>query len=86
MRLVGKVRLSPLLKGNDKTQSWTRSWVADISQAHWKHESEIYVRFPKVSKLDHDLFFFSPHHNNVGIEVKFAFLQGTALIKNVRKA
>lgn len=84
MRLVGKKQLVHLSDSRAEA-NWLKSWVNEVSQAHWKSGVDVLARFPKSGSEAGNVFVFSPAKLKLVIEVKFAFLQGVALIQKVRR-
>jgi len=84
MKLVGKPKLSTLIESSKETKTWVQAWVSEITKMNWKSADDILARYPNAIRVDESLFLFVPKSSNGVIEVKFAFAQGTALIREVR--
>lgn len=85
MNLIGKPKLNKLLEESNETKTWIKVWISEITRMSWKSDDDVQVHYPRAIKLDKSLFYFIPNKSESVIEVSFAYLQGVALVKAVRK-
>ncbi|KFX29709.1 hypothetical protein KR96_07110 [Ralstonia solanacearum] len=84
MRLLGKDKLQVALDRD--SQIWLRSWVAELTSAHWKDAAELLVQFPRATVAGPDTFIFRVGAAVWIIELAVHFPLGIALVVSMEQA
>ncbi len=82
MKIIGLDKLSSMR--GEIVEKWLFSWIAEIKDAHWRFSSDVIKQFPKVRASDDSCFEFSVSTTQWVICIQVAFLQGIAIIKEVK--
>lgn len=85
MKLIGLNKLELLIKQDDGSAQWVKSWVAEVGYAHWKQPSDVARQFPKMRRENDGTFLFPVPRRRLGVQVLVAFQQGLALIQSVKE-
>ncbi|AFT73212.1 type II toxin-antitoxin system HigB family toxin [Alteromonas macleodii] len=84
MRLVGKNKLQRLLSSNDKSRTWVCAWVTELTDANWKHPTDVSQQFPNVRASESGSFIFPIADSDKEVCIQIAFQQGVAVITGLQ--
>ncbi|KVG06215.1 MULTISPECIES: type II toxin-antitoxin system HigB family toxin [Burkholderia] len=84
MRLLGKEKLQIELDADARI--WLRSWIAELSCAHWKNAADVLVQFPRATFMSPDTFIFRVGAAGWSIELAVHFPLGIALVVGMVQA
>jgi mRNA interferase HigB len=83
MRLVGRDKLNRLNGRGHEVEKWIRSWVAEVSEAHWRQADDVTHQFPNAHDQGQGSFLFPIADQRLAIKLQIAFAQGIALISDL---
>jgi mRNA interferase HigB len=83
MRLVGRDKLNRLASRGPEVEKWVRSWVAEVSEAHWRQANDVTHQFPNAHDQGQGSFIFPIPNHRFAIKLRIAFAQGIALISDL---
>lgn len=85
MKLLGRNRLQPLYGLDASTDAWLRGWVAEMSTASWKQDTDVLRQFPRIQATTTPNVFLFPVANRPHyIEVAMIFLHAVALVVELK--
>lgn len=85
MRLIGREKLCCLSNAEEQVKKWVQSWVAEVTNANWKHPAELGAQFPNVKQTEDGRFLFPVNGCAQAVSLLIAFPQGIALITALEK-
>ena len=84
MRLLGKDKLQVAL--DNDARIWLRSWISELTAAHWKSAADLHTQFPRATVAGPDTFIFPVGAALWIIELAVLFPQGIALVVSMKRA
>ncbi|BAN51104.1 type II toxin-antitoxin system HigB family toxin [Metapseudomonas resinovorans] len=84
MRLIGREKLASLKGIGNEIEKWVLSWIAEVTNAHWKHPADVRNQFPNAKEKGNGSFLFPVGNCDVAIQLLIAFPQGIALITDLK--
>lgn len=82
MRLIGRDKLIQI---GGEVDRWLRSWCAEVVHAHWLHPEDVTGQFPNASVRPEGDFLFPVGASGYSVRLQIAFVQGVALILDMKK-
>lgn len=83
MRLIGREKLSRLRGKGAEVETWVRSWVAEVTDAHWRKPDDVTRQFPNARHHGKGCFWFPIGSCQLAIQLQIAFAQDVALISDL---
>lgn len=83
MRVIGREKLGRLRGKGAEVENWTRSWVAEVAEAHWRQPQDVTDQFPNALHQGRGCFLFPIGSCRLAIQLEIAFAQGIALISDL---
>ena len=84
MRLVGKNTLHKAILADDSVGNWLRSWLSELSDANWKHPTDVCEQVPNATEFDQGHFIFPIKDSSKKVSLQIAFPQGIAVITGLK--
>lgn len=79
MRLIGRSKISDLLKRDSDEANWLKSWTSEVAHANWKGPTDVVAQYPAVTPENGTTFLFSVCGTAI-LEVSFSFERHIACI------
>jgi mRNA-degrading endonuclease HigB of HigAB toxin-antitoxin module len=83
MRLIGKHKIQPLLRGCLETKIWVLALADEIKNTVWISEDDLKAFYPSAFRDAEGVFIFRVEPNSCAVKVKFCFINKIAFISQV---